>query len=323
MTIKTVAVLMPGDMGHAIGATLRHGGLRVITSLPGRSARTIALAAKAGIEDVGDDQALVREANVILSVLAPGGARSVGDRIAKALAAVGTTRNGLANGPALLYADLNAIAPQTTRDIGQTVSAAGARFVDGGIIGGPPKPGGTRPRIYASGEHANALLELNEHGLDVRLLGPEIGQASGLKMCYGALTKGLTALSTELLTAAEAMGLSAPLEAELRQGPSTLFTWIERSVPGMPPKAYRWVAEMEEIAATFGALGLPPTIMEGAAALYRFVEQSPLGAETPENRHQGTTAADVVRVLAGGLPGRSQGDLPVLVAPPASAGSRA
>jgi L-threonate 2-dehydrogenase len=302
MTIQTVAILMPGDMGHAIGATLRHGGLRVITSLAGRSPRTVALAAEAGIEDVGDDGVLVREADAVLSVLAPSGAYSVGHRIAAALRdQPGSATRG---SDGLLYADINAIAPSTTNEIGELIGGAGGRFVDGGIIGGPPKPGSSSPRIYLSGPHAESLLQLNQHGLDVRVLGPEIGQASGLKMCYGALTKGLTALATELLTAAEAMNLSDALHAELSQGPAPLFNWMQRSIPGMPPKAYRWVAEMEEIAATFDALGLPPAIMEGAAALYRFVEKTPLGAETPENRTQGTTAGDVVRILAESLPRR-------------------
>ena len=293
MAIATVAVMSPGDMGHAIGATLRHGGLRVVTCLRGRSERTAALAAKAGIEDLPDDGTLVREADVLLSVLAPAGARPLAGRIAAALRA---TRADL------VYADINAIAPQTTREIGRVVTEAGARFVDGGIIGGPPRPGVSSPRIYLSGEHAAGLLALKQRGLDVRLLGPDVGQASGLKMCYGALTKGLTALATELLTAAEAMGLRDALAAELAQGQSAILGSVERSIPGMPPKAYRWVAEMEEIAATFGALGLPPEMHQGAANLYRFIAQTPLGTETPENRQQGQTADAVVRLLAESLP---------------------
>ena len=114
-------------------------------------------------------------------------------------------------------------------------------------------------------------------------MGPNIGQASGLKMCYAAITKGLTALGTELLVAGKAMGLAEPLRAELEQSQPELLAWLDRQVPGMPPKAYRWVGEMEEIAATFGYLGLTPSVLQGAADLYRFVGQTPLAEETPES----------------------------------------
>ncbi|CAA9297853.1 MAG: 3-hydroxyisobutyrate dehydrogenase and related beta-hydroxyacid dehydrogenases [uncultured Chloroflexi bacterium] len=291
--VETVGLMSPGDMGHAIGATLRHGGLRVVTCLEGRSARTRALAAEAGLEDAGSDEALVREADVLLSVLVPSEALGLAERLAKAIRATGATRTA---GTDLVYADLNAVAPQTARRIGEVVTAAGARFVDGGIIGGPPKSGGSSPRIYLSGADAVRLATLGEHGLDVRLMGGEIGQASGLKMCYAALTKGLTALGTELLTAAHA------LREELQASQPVVLRQLERGVPGMPPKAYRWVGEMEEIAATFGALGLTPRMLEGAAELYRFVEQTSLGQETPEERTHGTTLDEVVAILAGALP---------------------
>jgi 3-hydroxyisobutyrate dehydrogenase-like beta-hydroxyacid dehydrogenase len=295
MAIQTVAILTPGDMGHSIGNVLRLGGLRVITCLRDRSPRTAALAAEAGIDDVPDYETLVREADVVLSVLAPHAARALGDRVAGALRATGAN---------VLFVECNAIAPQTVREIAAVITAAGARFVDAGIIGNPPAPGDTRNRIYVSGEHAAEAVELGEHGLSIRPIGTGIGQASGLKMCYAALTKGLTALATELLTAGEAMGLGPALRAELQESQGTLLPWITRQVPGMPPKAYRWVGEMEEIAATFEHVGLTPLILQGAAAMFRFVEQTPLGEETPEVRTRGTTLDDVVAVLAESLPGR-------------------
>ncbi len=144
-----------------------------------------------------------------------------------------------------------------------------------------------------------------EYGLDVRVIGTQVGQASGLKMCYASLTKGLTALATQALTAGEALGLFETLTSELRESQAELFAWFERQVPRMPPKAYRWVGEMEEIARTFADLGLPPQMLEGAAALYRLVERTELGAETPEERHQGQTLAEVVGILADALLNRS------------------
>lgn len=293
MPIQTVAILTPGDMGHSVGNVLRYGGLRVITSLQGRSARTVSLAREAGIEDVGAYETLVREAEIILSILAPSAATALAQRVAEAVRSTGARP---------VFVECNAIAPQTVRAIGAILTAAGARFVDAGIIGGPPQPGGSGPRFYASGEDATTFAQLGRHGLDIRILGPEIGKASGIKMCYAAMTKGITALATELLVAAKAMGLDEPLRAEFGEGPGSVMKSLERSIPGMPPKAYRWVGEMEEIASTFEHLGLTPLIHQGAAAIYRFVEGTPLGAETPEMRTRGQTLTEVVAELAAALP---------------------
>ena len=205
MRIETVAVLAPGDMGHAVAAVLKAGGLRVVTCLAGRSARTRALAAKAGVEDLGDDAALVRAADVLLSILVPAQAEALAGRIAAALRAT----------PAdLLYVDCNAIAPETARAVGAVVEAAGARFVDAGIIGPPPRAGAKGTRFYASGAAAADFAQLRDYGLDVRIIGERAGDASALKMCYAALTKGTTAIMTELAVAAARLGVSEPLRAE-------------------------------------------------------------------------------------------------------------
>jgi 3-hydroxyisobutyrate dehydrogenase-like beta-hydroxyacid dehydrogenase len=301
MAIHTVAILSTGDMGHAVGNVLRNGGLRVITSLSGRGARTAALAARAGIEDVGSDETLVRDADVVLSILPPAHARDLALRVAKA------TRTTDAH---VLFVDCNAVAPATACEIGTIVAAAGGRFVDAGIIGGPPRPGELTTRFYASGNHAEEFAALRRFGLDVRVLSDEVGHASGLKMCYAALTKGFTALATELLVAANALGLTEPLMAEFRQSQATLLGVIERQMPGMPPKAYRWVGEMEEIAATFGSLGLTPKILEGAAELYRFVEHTPLGADVPESRQHGRTLDGIVALLTEALGAAVAGGAP-------------
>ncbi len=291
MRINTVGIMMPGDMGHAVGRVLREGGLRVVTCLQGRSARTRGRAATAGIEALPDDAALVREADVILSILAPAHAPALAERIAGALRTTGAT---------LLFVDCNAVAPQTVRDVGAVLTEAGARFVDAGIIGGPPKPGAAGPRVYASGPDAADLLSLREAGLDVRLAGSAIGQASGLKMCYAALSKGFTALATEALMAGRLLGLEAELRAELTESQGAMLAWIESALPGMPPKAWRWVGEMEEIAATFGAVGLPSDLFEAAAAFYSMVAQQ---AHADRNALvPGSRASDVIARLTAILP---------------------
>jgi 3-hydroxyisobutyrate dehydrogenase-like beta-hydroxyacid dehydrogenase len=292
MNNPTVAVLSPGDMGHGVGHTLHAGGLRVITCLAGRSERSRALAKEAGIEDVPDDQTMVREADVLLAILPPDKAPGLAERVAAALKATGAS---------LLYADCNAVSPNTVKRVAETVTAAGARFADVGIIGGPPAPGKSDSTVfYASGPGAAEFVGLNQFGLHTQLLGGDIGQASGLKMCYAAFTKGSTALITELLVAARRLGLYDALQQEWQRSTSSALQ-TARSIPSMPPKAYRWVPEMLEIAATFRDVGLTPRILEGASDMYELVGHTPLANETPETRVRGTTVEDVVQILAEAL----------------------
>ena len=153
----------------------------------------------------------MREAEIVLSILVPAQAIALAERIAAALAASGARP---------LYVDCNAIAPQTTRRIAEIIEGAGARFVDAGIIGPPPKPGTSTTRFYASGEDAGAFARLGDFGLDVRVVGDQPGQASALKMCYAALTKGTTALMTQLSVAAARLGVSEALRAEFAREPA-------------------------------------------------------------------------------------------------------
>lgn len=255
--IHTVAVVSPGDMGSAVGRRLREGGLRVVTALEGRGAETRARAVEAGIENAGTLTDAVRQADVLLAILPPGRALDLAEAV------------GRDAGP--LYVDCNAVSPTTARTIGALV---GERYVDAGIIGGPDAP-----RFYASGPHAAELAELP---LDVRVLAGEAGEASALKMCYAALTKGLTALLTESMVTAGVLGVAEALRAELADS-QPQFLAGARSLPRMLPKAYRWIAEMEEIAATFAAVGLTPRMLQGAADVYRFVEASRTDAQASDS----------------------------------------
>jgi 3-hydroxyisobutyrate dehydrogenase-like beta-hydroxyacid dehydrogenase len=275
---RTVAVISTGDMGSAVGRRLRLGGLRVVTSLAGRGERTRLLAADAGIEDAGSLGDAVRQADVLLSILPPGRALE----LARAV--------GRDAGP--LYVDCNAVSPVTAREVG---AAAGERYVDAGIIGVP-----TTPRFYASGPHAAELAGLP---LDVRVLDGGIGQASALKMCYAALTKGLTALLTESMVTAEGAGVTADLRAELADSQPQFLAAAERGVPAMVPKAYRWIAEMEEIAATFEDAGLTPLMLRGAADVYRLVEAGREAAGEPLADLDAVVAA-LRRALAPARPAR-------------------
>ena len=135
--------------------------------------------------------------------------------------------------------------------------------------------------------------------MDVRRLDGDIGQASGIKMCYAAMTKGSWALYSELLLAAELMGLTQPLLAEFQDGQSAVLQRMERTIPTVPPRSRRWVSEMEEIRDTFAHLGLTPRLFEGVAEMYRFIGSTPLGEESPESRDRGRTFTETIQKLAG------------------------
>ncbi len=283
-----VGIISAGDMGAAIGATLTSGGVDVATDLTGRSDLTRTRAAEAGMRDAGGIDALVEECDLLLSVLPPAEAVSIAEEVAGAMARTGSR-------PA--FAECNAIAPQTVVRIATLMLDTGAPFIDAGIIGSPPSPG-SDTRIYCSGPDTSALESLRECGLDIRRVGPRFGQASGLKMVYAASTKGTTAVWTELLTAAEAMGLTEALLAEF--GDAADPARHMKAATQMPRRARRWVGEMEEIAATFEHLGLTPRILLGAADMFRLTGETSLADQTsrdpdPELREMLRTLADQAR----------------------------
>jgi 3-hydroxyisobutyrate dehydrogenase-like beta-hydroxyacid dehydrogenase len=290
--IETVAVLSPGDMGHSVGNVLHENGLRVVTCLEGRSDRTRRLAAEAGIAAVPTYADLVQEADLLLSILVPAQAPNAAARVAEMLAETGA---------ALAYADCNAIAPQTAKAIGERLTEAGATFIDASIIGGPPRRE-SRPRMYASGPDTSAMEALNAYGLNVTSIGEEIGLASAIKMCYAAWTKGSTALCTELLIAAKALGVFDALEQEFRSSQSAMLMRMQ-SLPAVPIKSRRFVGEMLEIAKTFGAVGMTSKMLEGAAEVYQFVGDTHLADRTPEDTSPMPTLEETLAILVSHLPG--------------------
>jgi len=295
MSIERIALFAPGDMGHAIARVLVANGLRVTTNLADRSERTHELALTAGITDAGDDVSAVDGADVLFSILPPGSALELAQRLASSLALAKSKP---------IYVDLNAIAPATAVEIGEVIEGIGVPFVDGGIIGGPPKSvRGMGPRLYVSGhgDDVSRVMELRDFGLDMRTVTGGVGAASALKMSYASVTKGLTAIAVQSLASAKAYGVDKELDAEMVASLRILRERFDRSLPDMAPKAHRWVAEMEEIARTFNDVGLDPQIFMGAAETYRLVAGTPLGQEVPENRTFGFTAEEVAEIVAGAL----------------------
>ena len=288
MSIESVAILSPGDMGHAIGQLLKENELRVLTCLVGRSKRTRELSDQAGITDVPNLNELVEQSDVLMTVTVSEAVPGLCREIADAVKATGTD---------LLFAECNAIAPELSKEMEGVLQGAGARYVDASIIGGPPR-NGSSPRIYVSGDNATEFEQLRDFGLDVRNLGPQLGRASGIKMCYAAMTNGTTAIHAELLIAAEILGLPKELMAANSGSQPAVVSRMEGWMPTMPAKSRRWVSEMEEIEKTFSDLGMTPNIFKGVADIYRMIGATALGDENPESRDKDRDLAETIRIIA-------------------------
>ena len=265
---KTIALLHPGDMGAAVGACLVGGGNRVRWVSAGRSGATRARAAGAGLEEVQTVKEALAGADIVLSVCPPHAALDVAREVA-------------GHGFGGVYVDANAVAPGTAREVSRIVGAAGAHMVDGGIVGSPPSPKNST-RLYLAGNGAAdiAALFAGSHLGTVVLDGPA-GAASALKVCYAGWTKGSMALLADIRTLAQAEGVDGALLAEWKISRPAVIKDSEL-VTGAARKAWRWIAEMEEIAASFEAAGLPGHFHHGAAEIYRRLEAFKDTATPPE-----------------------------------------
>ena len=263
-TEVVVAIIGAGQMGAAVGRRLRECGARVLTSLRGRSRESAGRVRAAGLEVVDDDSALASMADFILSIVPPGSAIEV----AKRFSVLAGSREGKP-----LFVECNAISPATTRDAEAILGPLS--FIDAGIIGGPPASGtqdpAKGPRFYASGPNAHHLRRLASYGLDIAILDGQVGAASGLKLAYAGMTKGFTALGAAMIGAACREGLGDALRAELSRTQPNFLVRLERGIPDMLPKAYRWVAEMEQISEFVGDLNGGAAIYQGMARLFEAI----------------------------------------------------
>jgi 3-hydroxyisobutyrate dehydrogenase-like beta-hydroxyacid dehydrogenase len=267
--VETVGVVSPGAMGSAMADALVRGGTRVVGTLAGRSERTARLAGTGTIELLPDLGAVLREAQVVLSIVPPEAAPPVAAEIAR-----------VANeqGVAPLLADLNAIAPATARGLGDL----GLELVDGSISGPPPRKPGTT-RVYLSGPRANEVAALPFDGVDLVVVGPEVGSASAVKMSTASVYKGTTALLTQALRAAHTNGVLDHVVSDLRAGVPELVSNVERRLAVAATKAHRYTGEMREIAATQRAAALTPALFEAIAEVYEALAETPLARGDPED----------------------------------------
>jgi 3-hydroxyisobutyrate dehydrogenase-like beta-hydroxyacid dehydrogenase len=253
-----IAVIGAGAMGSAIARRLVENGAKVVTYLEGRSPATIERARAAGMERVGLEAVVASP--LILSIVPPAEAVAVAWQVASTLRRLGTRTT---------FMDFNAISPRTMTEVAAIFGSDCGVVLDGSIIGGPPKPGQKGPKLYVSADVGNQSHALVEHGLEVRRIDGPIGAASALKMCYAGINKGATGLGTAMLLAAIRSGADTALKRELQESLPDLDAKFVHGIPDMYPKAYRWVAEMEEIADFLGDDDPAALIFKGMAGLYQ------------------------------------------------------
>ena len=251
--MTTVGLINPGEMGSSVGAAAVKSGARVIWASEGRSAATRKRALDSGLEDCETLQSLVTSSDVIISVCPPQDASWVAQRVAE-IGFAGT------------YLDANAIAPDATREIQGLITNQGARFVDGGIIGGPAWKAEAGTQLYLSGEDAAVIEDIFRlSNLHASIVSEHIGAASALKMTFAAYTKGSTALLSSILAVAEKEGVRANLE---KQWGDEFTQLTHHRVSANTTKAWRFEGEMRQISATFSGAGLPGGFHDAAAQVF-------------------------------------------------------
>jgi 3-hydroxyisobutyrate dehydrogenase-like beta-hydroxyacid dehydrogenase len=252
--MTTIGLLHPGEMGCALGARLRERGHDVLWVAAGRSGATRGRADAGGLRDAGALGALCDASDLVLSVCPPHAALEVARSVA---------------GYAGVFVDANAIAPATVGEVRAVIEGAGGRFVDGGIVGPPPEREGTT-RLYLSGADAARVAgAFAGTCVEAAVLGPEPGTASALKMAYAAWTKGTAAMLLAIRATARASGVEDALVAEWRRSQPDVPDRLAAAESAAARKGWRWVGEMEEIAATLAATGQPDGFHRAAAEVFR------------------------------------------------------
>jgi len=255
-----IGILHPGEMGISIAASAKNSGCDVYWVSEGRSAATRERAEKFGLHEARTLEELCKECPIVVSVCPPHAAETLAHEVLRA-------------GFHGLFVEGNAIAPQWTIQISNTMRRGDIRFVDGGIIGLPAwKPHSTC--LYLSGPGADEVAACFSAGpLDTKVLGEEIGKASALKMCYAANTKGTVALLAAILATAESLGVREALFDRWRGEDAALPEQVVKRIQFNSPKAWRFVGEMGEISRTFSAAGAPGDFHAGAADIYERLAQ--------------------------------------------------
>ena len=285
MSINTIGILMPGDMGHGCGKVFTENNFRVVTCLNDRSNRTKNLSYNAGIEDVQTIENVVDLSDIILSILPPEAALKQASIVSKII---------LQKKKYLTYVDCNAVSPKTAKKISNVIPSKYCNFIDAGIIGFNPVVEKGQTRLYVSGPNTEPIKVLHNKGFIIKDLGKEIGKASAMKMVYASATKGTFALHAAVLTTAHKLGLSAEYFDELKYSKPDILSAMERMVPRIPLDAARWEGEMHEIADTFADAGVTPKFHQGSADIMSLANKTPIAAETRETVNQNRSLTEAL-----------------------------
>ncbi|HEY7142961.1 MAG TPA: DUF1932 domain-containing protein [Streptosporangiaceae bacterium] len=259
---RVIGLLHPGEMGAMVGRCLTQAGHTVLWASDGRGPDTAARARAARLEDAGTATEVADQAELILSVCPPHAALDMAWAV---------------QGFGGIFVDANAIAPATAREAARMIEDGGGSYVDGGIIGPPPAQAG-HTRLYLSGPRAAEVSELfGGTPLETRVLAGGLTAASAVKMAYAAWTKGSAALLLTARALASAEGVEQALVSEWALSQPALADRSAAAARSATVKGWRWVAEMEEVAASMAAAGLPDGFHQAAAEVFRRSPGQPAG----------------------------------------------
>ncbi len=264
--MKTITLMSPGEMGSPIAEQIINSGIDVISPLKNRSPQTFERARKYGITDSENLENSINESDLIISILVPDAAKDLAVKVSDISKKLDKE---------IYFADLNAISPETVQSMGKILSESKVNFIDGGIIGTPPK-NNTMPRIYVSGEHSSFFTKLDGLGMKVIDMGADIGSASAMKMAYASITKGYSSLLIAAVTLSIKTNNYEHLMKELEFSQSNVFNDLN-NLKSIPSKAHRWIGEMEEISKTFIENNITGDFHKASGSIYSNVSQSKLG----------------------------------------------
>lgn len=288
MSNINIAILGAGAMGGNVGAALSRAGFTVSTLTHGRSGETITRAAKANMQPKQNLTQLLNDTDIFLSIMPPALALDIAQKVAT---------EAKTNNLSFTFVECNAISPDHTKQIAALFQGTNIKFIDAGIIGGPPNTDGYKPVLYISGANCDKLTQTDNSAFSIHNLGGEIGRASGMKMVYASITKGTNALLTAAFLTANNLGLLDELSAELKSSQTEMYNRATNNIQRLPADAARWAPEMAEIAQTFKSAGAPDGFHLGAEQMMQILAASPFGSETRQTRDTSRTAAQTIQAL--------------------------
>ncbi len=278
MAFQRIGILSIGEMGYHWAKILTSRGIEVLTYAKDRSETTRKRAENVGVKCVPSTATLIKDADLIVSIVVPSAAKRVATKVAKAAA-----KSGRRN---LLYLDANAISPMTADEIGKILQPSGINFVDGCIIGSATKMD-KGAVVYVSGPQAARIQELESYGFSVRVLGSTVAQASAFKVVYAGLTKGLQGLFVELLMGARRFGLLDEILKRYEESFPGLLDKVTSSIVGLRIHAARRAEEMDELKRTFGHHGMKAFMAPAVQKVLQSIAELDVGKASDTGAREG------------------------------------